>query len=108
MYAFLLKCLEKYADKGNMNHTTKITVLAICALSLTVLLTVYGGSSSDRATDSTFNSIYESDRDNDGVIDAVYYYTYDIAGNEIKVEIDSDNDGVINKVSCYHMEIANK
>jgi hypothetical protein len=91
-----------------MNHTTKITVLAICAFSLTVLLTIYGGSSSDRATGNTLNSIYESDRDNDGVIDAVYYYTYDIAGNEIKVEIDSDNDGLVDEVYCYNMEIAKK
>jgi hypothetical protein len=91
-----------------MNHTTKITVLAICAFSLTVLLTVYGGSIIGGTTGNAFNSIYESDRDNDGVIDAVYYYTYDIAGNEIKVEIDSDNDGVINKVYCYNMEIVKK
>lgn len=86
-----------------MNHTTKITALAICTFSLTVLLTVYGRSMSGGTTGNTFNSIYESDRDKDGVIDAVYYYTYDIARNEIKVEIDSDNDGVINEICCYNM-----
>ena len=91
-----------------MNHTIKITVLAICAFSLTVFFTVYGGSISGGTTGKTFNSIYESDRDEDGVIDAVYYYTYDIAGNEIKVEIDSDNDGVINEICCYNMETDKK
>ena len=86
-----------------MNHTIKITVLAICTFSLALLFTVYGGSISGGTTGNTFNSIYESDRDNDGVVDAVYYYTYDLAGNEIKVEIDSDNDGVINEICCYNM-----
>ncbi|MEN8231170.1 MAG: hypothetical protein ABFR35_00645 [Thermodesulfobacteriota bacterium] len=91
-----------------MNHTTKITMLAICTFSLTVLLTMYGCNINGGTTGNTLNSIYESDRDKDGVIDAVYYYTYDIAGNEIKVEIDSDNDGVVDEVRCYNMEIAKK
>jgi len=91
-----------------MNHTIKITVLAICAFSLTVFFTVYGDSISGGTTGNTFNSIYESDRDKDGVIDAVYYYTYDIGGNEIKVEIDSDNDGVVDEICCYNIEIAKK
>ena len=59
-------------------------MLAICAFSLTVLLTVYGGSISGGTTGNTFNSIYESDRDNDGVVDAVYYYTYDDAENGVQ------------------------
>jgi len=42
------------------------------------------------------------------VIDAVYYYTHDVGGNEIKVEIDSDNDGVVDEVCCYNMETAKK
>jgi len=92
-----------------MNHTIKrITVLAICTFSLTVFFTVYGDSISGGTTGNTFNSIYESDRDKDGVIDAVYYYTYDIGGNEIKVEIDSDNDGVVDEICCYNIEIAKK
>ena len=86
-----------------MNHTTKITVLAICTFSLTVLLTAYGGRISGGTTGNTLTSTYESDRDSDGVVDAVYYYTYDIDGSEIKVEIDSNNDGVINEVCCYNL-----
>ena len=57
-----------------MNHTIKITVLAICAFSLTVFFTVYRDSISGGITGNTFNSIYESDRDNDCVINEVCCY----------------------------------
>jgi len=53
---------------------------------------------------SAISSVFEQDRDNDGVVDVVYYYTYNIAGNEIKLEIDTDNDGAVNKVYCYNLE----
>ena len=76
--------------------------------SLTVLLTAYGGRISGGTTGNTLNSTYENDRDNDGVVDTVYYYTYDIDGSEIKVEIDSNNDGVINEVCCYNLGKENK
>ena len=83
-----------------MNIIIKIALLAIGTFSLTMLLTVYIGISNG-APGNTLNSIYECDRNNDGVVDAVYHYTYDINDNKIKVAIDSDNDGVINEVCCY-------
>ena len=62
----------------------------------------------DENTEEDLLAYDQTDWDQDGVIDAVYYYTYDIGGNEIKVEIDSDNDGVVDEVCCYNMEIAKK
>ena len=84
-----------------MKATIKIALSVICAFSLMMLLTVYLGIS--ETAGNTFNSKYECDRDNDGVVDAVYHYTFDINCNEIKVAIDSDNDGVINEVCCYNL-----
>ncbi|MFC1843262.1 hypothetical protein ACFLZ5_00540 [Thermodesulfobacteriota bacterium] len=86
-----------------MNTTIKIALSIICAFSLSVLFTVYIGSVDGETTGNTLNSIYECDRDNDGVVDAVYHYTYDINGTEIKVAVDSDNDGLINEVCCYNL-----
>jgi len=86
-----------------MNTTIKIALSVGCAFFLTVLLTCYICSVAGGTSCNTLNSIYKCDRDNDGVVDAVYHYTYDINGNEIKVEVDSDNDGVINQVCCYNL-----
>jgi hypothetical protein len=81
----------------------KISLAAIIITSFALLLAIYGSSNLLGTADNTFNSIYHFDRDNDGIFDSVYQYTYDINGNEIKVEIDSDNDGVINEVYCYNL-----
>jgi len=86
-----------------MNATVKIALSIICAFFLSVLFTVYIGSVDGGNAGNTLNSIYECDRDNDGVVDAVYHYTYNINGNEIKVAVDSDNDGLINEVCCYNL-----
>ena len=55
-------------------NSTKIALLALCAFILTVSLTAFGGGSSGRALGNTLNSKYESDRDNDGVINEVCCY----------------------------------
>ena len=80
-----------------MNNSLKMALLVICALFLTVsFVTLVNGN-----TGNCFKSTYECDKDNDGVVDAVYCYTLDIEENTIKVEIDSDNNGLINKAFCY-------
>ena len=44
----------------------------------------------------------EIDSDNNGVINSVYYYTYDpISGNLTKEEYDYDNDGTIDDTITY-------
>ena len=62
-----------------------------------VLLTVCNGNS------CKLYSVYKNDRDNDGVVDAVYRYTLDINDNMIKVEIDPHNDGHFQKGCCYNL-----
>ena len=79
-----------------MNNTLKIALLVICALFLTVSLVTFVSGT----TGNCFYSVYECDKDNDGVVDAVYFYTFDFEENIIKVEIDSDNDGLIDETCC--------
>ena len=44
----------------------------------------------------------EIDSNNDGIIDSVYYYTYDTtSGNLTKEEYDYNNDGIINDAIIY-------
>ena len=80
-----------------MNSILKIGLLVICVLFLAVSFVMLV----DGTPGNCFNSIYECDKNNDGVVDAVYYYTFDTKENVIKVEIDLDNDGLINEVCCY-------
>lgn len=82
-----------------MNNTLKIALLVICVLFVTVSLVTFVNGT----TGNYFNSVYECDKDNDGIVDAVYCYTFDIEENTIKVEIDSDNDGLINEACCYFL-----
>ena len=84
------------ADKG-------IQVLAAMCV-LMAALTLAGCSRNDAsAASNDMNAVFRSDKDNDGVIDAVYYYTYSIRGNDIKVEIDSDNNGKIDTIYSYNL-----
>jgi len=92
-----LAVFEKSSDKRRMNNTLKIALLVICVLFLTVSLVTFVNGT----TGNCFSSKYECDKDNDGVVDVVYYYTLDIEENTIKVEIDSDNNGLINEAFCY-------
>ena len=86
-----------------MNSKIKKGLLAICPLIVALALTACNGGNGSGVTANELNSIYKNDRDDDGVVDTVYYYSYDINVNEIKLEIDSDNDGVINQVYCYNL-----
>jgi hypothetical protein len=89
-----------------MNNTLKIALLVVSALFFTVFLVTFVNGT----TGNCFNSVYECDKDNDGIVDAVYYYTFDIEENVIKAEIDSDNDGLIDESCCYCLgtEMKNK
>ena len=86
-----------------MNVSVEIALSIICAFFLSVLFTAYLGSVDGGTAGNTLYSIYKCDSDNDGVVDAVYHYSYDINSNEIKVAVDSDNDGLINEVCCYNL-----
>ena len=86
-----------------MSSRIKKGLLAISPLLLAMAITACNGGNDSGIAANALNSIYKNDRDEDGVVDTVYYYTYDISGNEITLEIDSDNDGVINTVYCYNL-----
>ena len=57
-----------------MNKTMKITLLVFCVLFLTLSIVTFVNGT----TANSFKSKYECDNDNDGVVDAVYYYILDI------------------------------
>ena len=52
----------------------KITLLVFCVLFLTLSIVTFVNGT----TANSFKSKYECDKDNDGVVDAVYYYILDI------------------------------
>jgi len=81
-----------------MKKTIKIIFQAISVSCVIVSLTACSNSSSGKLC-----SVYENDRNNDGVVDDVYRYTLDIKDNIIKVEIDPNNDGHFRKGCCYNL-----
>ena len=48
----------------------------------------------------------EYDNDADGVVDSLYNYTYDLAGNQTRNEYDSDADGMPNSIYNYTYDAA--
>ena len=88
-----------------MNMAKKITIilLAVSCSCLVAFFVVCGNGSN-----CTLSSVYENDRNNDGVVDAVYRYTLDINNNMIKVEIDPHNDGHFQKGCCYNLGAESK
>jgi len=96
------KIIEKQMRERSMNIIIKIALLVMSTFSLKMLLTV-DIDNSNRAPGNSLSSIHECDRNNDGVVDAVYHCTYDISGNEIIVALDSNNDGLINQVCCFSL-----
>ena len=83
-----------------MNMVKKITIilLAVSCGCLIAFFVVCGNGGN-----CMLSSVYKNDRNNDGVVDAVYRYTLDINDNMIKVEIDPHNDGHFRKGSCYKL-----
>ena len=75
--------------------------LTFCVFAIAEFIKACGGSISSETPCNALHSVYENDSDHDGVVEAVYYYTYAIDGNEIKVETDLYNDGGINEIYCY-------
>ena len=87
-----------------MKNTIKITLWAILLLALTVTLAVMTCCYISGTSNNALSSKFENDSDNDGVVDSIYYYNYDIRKNQIKLGIDSDNDGAVNNIYCCNLE----
>lgn len=82
-----------------MDTPFKIILSAVGVFFLSAFLIACSGSNN-----GMLNSVYQADKNNDGIVDAVYRYTLDVKSNQIKVEIDSNNDGCPDKACCYNLD----
>jgi len=100
--------MHKYVNcqgwvKAGMRKIIKIVLLAILPFSLAVYVIALACCYISGTSWDAMISKYENDLDNDGVAEKVYYYTYDVTENLVKLGIDSDNDGAINEIYNYNL-----
>ena len=86
-----------------MNNKIIITLWAILLLAVTATLAVMTCCYISGTSCNALSSRFENDRDNDGVVDSIYHYNYDVRENQIRLGIDSDNDGAVNNIYCYNL-----
>ena len=86
-----------------MSRKIKIALRAVMPFSLAGFLTALVCCYVNGTSCNALNSIYKNDSDNDGVAETVYYYTYDVNENLIRLGIDSDSDGAVNEIYNYNL-----